>query len=150
MYSIISTVRHRTMLQKELIAQINETSIICEFVTQEEACDELYKRVMSLAKVNHESEANMAMIIEPADPREKVQEIIYQTDQAINALEQYINALHKLEESFLSESAVQIITYGDVQETIRRLYQTKESLENGMRQCEKYLEYDAHAQDLLD
>lgn len=68
---------------------------------------------------------------------------------SVDALEQYNNALHKLDENFLSESAVQIITYGDVRDTIVRLMQTKEYLENVMSQYEKYLEFDARAQDLL-
>ena len=92
----------------------------------------------------------MAMIKGTADPRKKIQEIISQTDQAIYTLVQYNNALHKLEDSFLSESAVQLITYGDVRETIERLIKTKECLENGIRQYEQCLEYNAYAQDLLD
>ena len=54
----------------------------------------------------------MAMLKEPADPRKDAQEIIYRAYSAIDALEQYNNALHKLEENFLSESAVRIITCG--------------------------------------
>ena len=80
----------------------------------------------------------MAMRKDPTDQRKDVQEIIYRAYHAIDALEQYNNALHKLEEHFLSESEVRVITYGDVRDTIRRLYQTKEFLENGMRQYEKY------------
>ncbi len=91
----------------------------------------------------------MAMIKEPADPRKDVNEIINRIYYAIDALEQYNNALHKLEENFLSKSAVQVITYGDVRDTIVRLMQTKECLENAMSQYEKYLEFDARAQDLL-
>ena len=91
----------------------------------------------------------MAMIKEPADPRKDVHEIINRIYYAIDALEQYNNALHKLEEKFLSESAVRVITYGDVRDTIVRLMQTKECLENAMSQYEKYLEFDARAQDLL-
>ena len=91
----------------------------------------------------------MAMIKEPADPRKDVHEIINRIYYAIDALEQYNNALHKLEENFLAESAVQVITYGDVRDTIVRLMQTKECLENAMSQYEKYLEFDTRAQDLL-
>ena len=92
----------------------------------------------------------MAMRKDPTDQRKDVQEIIYRAYHAIDALEQYNNALHKLEEHFLSESEVRVITYGDVRDTIGRLLQTKDCLENVMRQYEKYLEYDANAQDLLD
>ena len=86
---------------------------------------------------------------ESTDPRKDVREIINRVYYAIDALEQYNNALHKLEKNFLSESAVQLITYGDVRDTIVRLMQTKECLENAMNQYEKYLEFDACAQDLL-
>ena len=91
----------------------------------------------------------MAMIKELADPRKDVHEIINRIYYAIDALEEYNNALHKLEEKFLSESAVRVITYGDVRDTIVRLMQTKECLENAMSQYEKYLEFDTRAPDLL-
>lgn len=48
----------------------------------------------------------MAMRKDPTDQRKDVQEIIYRAYHAIDALEQYNNALHKLEEHFLSESEV--------------------------------------------
>ena len=91
----------------------------------------------------------MAMRKEPTDQRKDVQEIIYRAYHAIDALEQYNNALHKLEEHFLSESEVRVITYGDVRDTIGRLLQTKDCLENVIRQYEKYLEFDASTQDCL-
>ena len=86
---------------------------------------------------------------EPTDLRKDVQEIINRAYHAIDALEQYNNALHKLEEHFLSESEVRVITYGDVRDTIGRLLQTKDCLENVMRQYEKYLEFDASNKDCL-
>ena len=91
----------------------------------------------------------MAMRKDPTDQRKDVQEIIYRAYHAIDALEQYNNALHKLEEHFLSESEVRVITYGDVRDTIGRLLQTKDCLENVMRQYEKYLEFDASTLDCL-
>lgn len=71
----------------------------------------------------------MAMIKEPADTQKDVHEIINRIYYAIDALEQYDKALHKLEENYLSESAVQVITHGDIRDTIVRLMQTKECLE---------------------
>ena len=91
----------------------------------------------------------MATNKEPADHSKDVHEIINRIYYAIDALEQYNNALHKLEKNFLSESAVQLITYGDVRDTIVRLMQTKEYLENAMNQYEKFMELDASAQELL-
>lgn len=85
----------------------------------------------------------------PPDPHKDIQEIIYRLYHAIDALEQYNNALHKLEENFLSESAVQIITCGNVRDTIGRLIQTKECLENIVRQYDKYHEFDTYEKDCL-
>lgn len=90
------------------------------------------------------------MLKENKNQRQNVQAIIDRALFAIDALEQYNNALHKLEENFLSESEAQVISYGDVRDTIGRLVQTKELLENAIRTYEEFLALDGREQKLYD
>lgn len=84
----------------------------------------------------------MSAILEKKNPQQDVHEIIKCAQYAIEALGEYSCALHKLEGNVLSEAVVEIISYGDVRDTIRCLYQTKDFFENVMHQYETYLEYE--------